>query len=147
MKQLLLLLIWGLIAPANTALPDSAKLSLAYLSVTIEEDIDTIARVVSGESQNCGYTQNLYVASVIQNRVESDRFPDTVYEVVTQPGQYTCLGTDLYYNPILPNYQAALYVTIFGSVFPENVVWQSKSYQGDDLYLDSGYHLYCYSNW
>lgn len=56
MKQLLLLLIWGLISPANTALPDSAKLSLAYLSVTIEEDIDTIARVVSGESQNCGYT-------------------------------------------------------------------------------------------
>lgn len=56
MKIALLLLIWGLISPANNKISDEAKMNLAQYAVSIEGDIDTVARVVSGESQNCGFT-------------------------------------------------------------------------------------------
>ena len=56
MKFILLLLIWGMINPANTQITDEKKFSIAQEAVSLNGDIDTIARVVSGESQNCGYT-------------------------------------------------------------------------------------------
>lgn len=37
------------------------------------------------------------VCDVILNRVESDLFPNTIYEVLTQPGQYSAFGNGVYW--------------------------------------------------
>lgn len=52
-------------------------------------DRDMIATVVYNEAgYGCSDRHMELVAAVIYNRVNSDKFPDTVYEVVTAPKQY-----------------------------------------------------------
>lgn len=52
-------------------------------------DIEIIATVVYNEAgYGCSDRHMELVAGVIYNRLKSDRFPDTIYEIVTAPKQY-----------------------------------------------------------
>ena len=46
-------------------------------------------RVVEAEAGNQGLIGKRLVAAVIYNRVESEKFPNTVYEVLTSPHQFS----------------------------------------------------------
>lgn len=46
-------------------------------------------RVVEAEAGNQGLQGKRYVAAVVYNRVASDRFPNTIYEVLVAPGQFS----------------------------------------------------------
>ena len=46
-------------------------------------------RVVEAEAGNQGLQGKRLVAAVIYNRVESEKFPNTVYEVLTSPHQFS----------------------------------------------------------
>lgn len=50
---------------------------------------ELLARVVEAEAGNQGITGKRLVVAVIYNRVESDKFPNTVYEVLTSPHQFS----------------------------------------------------------
>lgn len=52
--------------------------------------------VVQNEVGNCSIEHKRLVAQLIINRVESGIFPDTVYEVLHQDGQFTAI--DNYYK-------------------------------------------------
>lgn len=54
-----------------------------------QQDIDLMARVVMSESSICDIDAKYAVAVTIVNRVMSDKFPNTVYEVVYQGNQYS----------------------------------------------------------
>lgn len=74
-------------------------------------------------------------AAVILNRVWSDRFPDTVYEVLTQPGQYS--GN--YIRDSLDgipeeNIDAVNSVLAGEFILPADVVWQANFMQGTYVY-------------
>jgi len=56
-----------------------------------EADIDLIALVTMAEAENQCEEGKRLVISTILNRVDSERFPDTVYEVIYQPSQFTCM--------------------------------------------------------
>lgn len=49
-----------------------------------EEDYDALLRIVEAEASGEDIRGRMLVANVVLNRVESDRFPDTVKEVVYQ---------------------------------------------------------------
>ena len=52
-------------------------------------DRDILATVIYNEAwYDCSTRHRELVGAVVYNRVNSDLFPDTIYEVVTQPGQY-----------------------------------------------------------
>lgn len=68
-----------------------------------------------------------WVASVVLNRVNHPSFPDTIYGVLHQPGQYC----GFYATPTEQNVANAKYVLENGSVLPENVVFQSLNTQGN----------------
>ena len=51
-------------------------------------DIVLIGKVVQHEAGNQSDLGKRLVCDTILNRVESERFPNTVYEVINQPGQY-----------------------------------------------------------
>lgn len=52
-------------------------------------DRDIIATVIYNEAgYDCSDRHMELVAAVIYNRLQSDKFPDTVYEIVTAPKQY-----------------------------------------------------------
>lgn len=55
------------------------------------DDVDLMARVVSGESCGEPYEGKIAVASVILNRVLSENFPMTVDEVIRQNGAFSCV--------------------------------------------------------
>lgn len=67
-----------------------------------------------------------WVASVVLNRVNHPSFPDTIYGVLHQPGQYC----GFYATPTEQNVANAKYVLENGSVLPDNVVFQSLNTQG-----------------
>lgn len=53
-----------------------------------EEDVRILAAAINGEGRGEPYEGQVAIGAVILNRVESDRFPNTVAEVVYQPGAF-----------------------------------------------------------
>lgn len=71
------------------------------------DDYIMICSVVQGETAGASLEWSELVAEVIKNRIQSSEFPDTVYEVLTQPNQFDAIQN--YYNGIdinLVTYQA-----------------------------------------
>ncbi|HPU62607.1 MAG TPA: cell wall hydrolase [Mobilitalea sp.] len=54
-----------------------------------KEDLKLLACLVYAEAGNQSYEGKLAVANVVLNRVKSSKFPDTIKEVIYQPGQFT----------------------------------------------------------
>jgi N-acetylmuramoyl-L-alanine amidase len=57
--------------------------------VVTSEELDLLARVVHAEAGSEPFEGKVAVAAVILNRVRSSRFPNSVWEVLHQPGQFT----------------------------------------------------------
>ena len=55
-----------------------------------EDDLYELSHIINAEAGDAACSDELRIAvgSVVLNRVASDLFPDTVYEVVHQEGQY-----------------------------------------------------------
>lgn len=76
------------IEPSTVSAPEVTPVKNDILT---EADARMIALIVVGEAEDeSEYGQRL-VADTILNRIDSMRFPDTVNEVVRQPGQYSCV--------------------------------------------------------
>ncbi|HHY82834.1 MAG TPA: hypothetical protein GX505_09175 [Clostridiales bacterium] len=50
-----------------------------------------LAHVVYGEARGEDYIGKVAVAAVVLNRVKSPHFPNTIKEVIYQPGAFTCV--------------------------------------------------------
>lgn len=109
------------------------------------EPLYLLAHLIAGEAQNCDDQEQQFVASVAMNRVTDERFPNTLEEVIYQPGQYTCT-VDGNYNrePTESNWRNAQFILDNGSQLPENVVWQSNCVQGNGIYVQTQWHIYCW---
>lgn len=53
------------------------------------DELELIALIVSAEAENQSFYGKQLVADVILNRVDSDKFPNTITEVIEAPGQFT----------------------------------------------------------
>ena len=120
-----------------------------------DDDVDLLARLLTCE-MGCSWIadeQQLYVGSVVLNRVASDLFPDTLQEVIYQPGQYapSISGWIETVQPDERTIENARWLLENGSVLPENVLYQSTVVQGPvyDCYYDSTLGTttyYCYQS-
>lgn len=63
------------------------------------DDIILMARIIYGEARGESFEGMVAVGAVILNRVKSDKFPNTIREVILQNGQFSCLldGQSNYY--------------------------------------------------
>lgn len=110
-----------------------------------QEELYIMAHVLSGECQGYSDIEQLYVGSVVLNRISSEKYPNTIKEVVFQPRQYGCIYDGNYYRePTDRNWENARWLLENGSILPEYVVYQARRKQGDGVYLKTGYHYYCY---
>lgn len=96
------------------------------------DELDLLARLITGEMgmRWAPDEQQLNVGSVALNRVASPLFPDTLEEVINQPGQYACAG---YLSTLTPDDRTianARQLLEDGSVLPAGVVFQSEAPQG-----------------
>jgi hypothetical protein len=107
-------------------------------------DRDIIATVVYNEAgYGCSDRHMELVAAVVCNRVNSDRFPDTVYDVVVAPKQYHpgyvkpdgYLGKRARESEIWSKCQEIATKALNGEIeCPANVYYQANFVQGSAIY-------------
>lgn len=140
--------LWAIIVTCD----GFAYMKLEYLSNEIipeqtytEDELYIMAHLLAGEAQSQPDDEQRYVGSVVLNRVNSNRFPNTIEGVVFQKGQYACTWDGNYdREPTERNWANAKYLLENGSVLPSNVVWQSSGKQGKGVYLKTKWHYFCY---
>lgn len=121
------------------------------------DDLYLLAKVMYAEAGSDWLTDEhqRLVGSVVLNRVVSPEFPNTMLEVLNQPGQYYGANS-AYFNSLLPDERTvlnALFLLEHGSIAPASVVFQSNySSLGSgvyksipDAYLSTTY--FCYSSY
>ena len=102
-----------------------------------ENDLYVLSHIISAEAGNCSDEMMIAVGSVVLNRVDDDRFPDTIEEVVFQnnPVQYSPTVNGTYYNePTEGAVKVAQMLLEEGSQIPADVVWQSNFPQGTETW-------------
>ena len=69
-------------APVQTEPP------VYYVMYFTEEDVAEVAKMLWGEARGCTRDNQIKCAWVVCNRVDDDRFPDTIQGVLSQPHQF-----------------------------------------------------------
>lgn len=119
-----------------------------------EEDLELLALVIYQEAGGdaCSDATRLMVGAVVMNRVEDDRFPDTIEEVLLQERQYGRLHwTGLVWpeRAALPQearavaraYVIAERVLEGERVLPTDVIFQSEYVQGEIVAEQDGFYF------
>lgn len=112
-----------------------------------EAQIDLLAHLIFAEAGSDWCEDNMlyYTGSVVLNRIESEYFPNTMEEVIYQPGQYGCVNNgmiDYEYNQRA--YNVAEDLMLSGSCLPKNVLFQGQCEQGDGTYVKVQNMYFCY---
>ena len=114
----------------------------------VEQDFDLMCRIGNAEAGNCEPMEICRVLNVIENRIASSRFPNTLREVIYDPGQYAPVS-DGSLNKIPSEYvKEVVEEYMRGRVdtgMPDNVFFQSKKQEGPIWYYNpkTG-HYFCY---
>jgi len=108
-----------------------------------ENDVDLLAKLIQAEcgADWCSDELQLYVGSVVLNRVRSADFPDDIESVIYQTGQYS---TTKYMDYITPSDRAienAEYLLEFGSILESEYVFQANFKQGTDVFEVQGVYF------
>lgn len=113
-----------------------------------DDDVWYLSRVIQAESGYCQREMMEGVGSVVLNRRDDDRFPDTIKEVIEQPGQYSTLSWLSSQTPTEEVMEVTIDLLENGSKFPPEVVWQANFPQGSGTYqtLSTSYSTmyFCY---
>ncbi len=100
-----------------------------------EDDLYRMSHLIYGEAGNCSREMMEAVGSVVLNRVSDDRFPDTLADVIFQPGQYACTWDGNYdLTPSEEAVEVARFLLEEGSQLDSSVVWQAEFVQGEGIY-------------
>ena len=109
------------------------------------EDYEVMVQLLTGECQNQGWDCQVAVGSVALNRVAHEWYPDTLYEVAHQKGQYACFkDKNAYREPTELTLEVADYLLRNGSQLPSNVIYQAQFKQGSGVYKTIGNQIFCY---
>lgn len=123
------------IETVNTSVSEPVEEELTYT----EEDLDLLSRLIFAEV-GCEWIPDdvqLYVGSVVLNRVDSDLFPDNIYDVIYAKGQYSPTQSGSINNtPDERTIENARKLLEDGSILPANVVFQANFKQGSGVYYE-----------
>ena len=117
-----------------------AVLGLDYAEVSFEE-LNLLSKIIYAEAGSAWLPLDwkMAVGEVVLNRVASPEFPDTVREVLEQPGQYYGKNSS-YFNNLKPSaacVEAALHLLEGARVLGEPaVVFQSNYRLGSGVYRE-----------
>lgn len=108
-------------------------------------DEELLARIIFAEAGGSTEEDMLLVGNVVLNRVASNRFPNTIREVIFAPGQYapTWDGA-IHKTPSQKAWDCAEKLLNGERFCPENVVFQAQFKQGSGVWKKVNNHYYCY---
>ena len=109
------------------------------------DELYMLSHLIMGESGGASDTCQLYVGSVVLNRIKSSKYPNTMKEVIFQKGQYACTWDGNYdKTPTDRCIKNAKYLLEHGSVLPDNVVYQASFKQGKGVHDIVDGQYFCY---
>lgn len=103
-----------------------------------------LAHLIGGEAGAdwCTDELQLMVGSVVLNRMASDKFPNTMEEVIFQKGQYSVTWNGAYENePTERTVANARYLLLNGPTIPSDVLFQANFPQGKTYKLVQGVYF------
>lgn len=74
--------------PEPSEAPEPSEEPIYYVMYFTEEDVAEVAKMLWGEARGCTRDNQIKCAWVVCNRVDDERFPDTIQEVLEQPSQF-----------------------------------------------------------
>lgn len=123
----------------------TAITTMTLSNVALADDLYDLSHLICGEAEGCSWDMKISVGSVVLNRVSDDRFPNSIAEVIFQPGQYSCTWDGNFYKePSNDTVKAAEYLLENGSQIDKSVVWQAEFIQGNGIYDQIGNMYFCY---
>ena len=99
------------------------------------DDFYELSHVIQAEASYCNRDMMIGVGSVVLNRVASEKYPNTVYEVIHQPGQYSTVSWLASQVPTEEAEEVTDYLLRNGSQYPEDVLYQANFPQGVGTYM------------
>lgn len=122
---------------------DSAE---RWKGITITpEDIELLARLAWREARGEGLLGMRLVIEVVFNRVLSDKFPNTIYDVLYQPGQFAPSGGALELSDITPTeaqYEAVRLAITETPILEPDVVFFATTPLYGEIFLHVGGHYF-----
>lgn len=121
----------------------------SYYTYT-QEDYEYLLMAIVGEAQNYSKLHQMYVGSVVLNRLHSTKYfsyGDCIKNIVLAPRQYACFADGgAYREPTDLNIEVANELIANGSILPSNVIFQAEFKQGDGVYAHIGNTYFCYQD-
>ena len=108
-----------------------------------EEDRELLARIVYLEARGQSFSGQRAVVEVVLNRVLDSRFPDTVYEVLYAPGQFTPAKSIASTTPTETQYEVVDCVIDETPITTENTVYFATSALTKNVFAKIGDHYFC----
>ena len=112
--------------------------------------LDLLARLISAEARGEPYEGQVAVGAVVLNRVGHPSFPNSVAEVIYQPGAFSCLDDGQFDEPVAESaYRAAQdamngWDPTYGAIYYFNpVTATSKWIWSRPLIVNIGKHRFC----
>ncbi len=136
----------GVLTPRDevpfTPQPVQGRYGSDYLSA---DEIETLARLVYLEARGESFSGQQAVAEVVLNRVLSPLYPNNVYDVIYDPGQFSPAGQILYTNPTQTQYDAVAAALTGPNILPQQVLYFACSQNGrSNAWGWIGNHCFCY---
>ena len=98
----------GKVGPATMEALGIAEGGESEASGTTDNELALLARLISAEARGEPYAGQVAVGAVVLNRVEHPSFPNTISEVIFQPGAFSCMLDGQWDEPVADSaYQAA----------------------------------------
>lgn len=99
------------------------------------DDFYELSHIIQAEAGYCERDMMIGVGSVVLNRVKSSKFPNSVYEVIHQPGQYSTVSWLASQVPTEECEEVTDCLLRNGSQYPQDVLYQANFPQGTGTYL------------
>ena len=76
------------VEPEQPELPVQSETPIYYEMYFTEEDVAAVAKMLWGEARGCTRDNQIKCAWIVCNRVDDERFPNTIHGVLSQPNQF-----------------------------------------------------------
>lgn len=114
----------------------------------VEREKDLMSRIGNAEAGNCEAIEIARVLNVIENRIASPDFPDTLQGVIYQAGQYAPVSNGSINKKPSEYVKEVAEEYLRGRIdtgMPDTVFYQSKNIEGPIwLYVPESGHYFCY---
>lgn len=76
------------VEPEQPEAPEPSQAPVYYEMYFTEDDVSEVAKMLWGEARGCTRDNQIKCAWIVCNRVDDERFPDTIHGVLSQPDQF-----------------------------------------------------------